>query len=93
MFILSPSLNVETASRALSDGMKAIAGGQVEIDLAPVTVVDSAAVAVLLAWQRAATARGARLLIKNVPANLQSLAKLYGVADLLHPITSPAHSH
>jgi phospholipid transport system transporter-binding protein len=48
------------------------------------TAVDSAAVATLLAWQRAALERGSALRFTNLPANLQSLIELYGVADLLH---------
>ena len=54
-----------------------------------VTVVDSSAVATLLAWRRAATARGAALDFGTLPANLQSLADLYGVSALLQGIAAP----
>jgi phospholipid transport system transporter-binding protein len=44
---------------------------------------DSAAVAALLVWRRAAQSAGLSLHIASVPAGLQSLADLYGVAELL----------
>jgi phospholipid transport system transporter-binding protein len=78
------TLTVNNAKATFEAGLRAIEGGQPEIDLAQLTAVDSAAVATLLAWQRAAVARGATLAYRNMPANLRSLADLYGVAELLH---------
>jgi phospholipid transport system transporter-binding protein len=40
-------------------------------------------VALLLAWQREAQARGARLTLSGLPAALRSLATLYGVDELI----------
>lgn len=57
--------------------------GDVIVDLQGVTDVDSSALSLIFEWQRAARTRGARLQVRNLPANLQSLATLYGVADLL----------
>jgi phospholipid transport system transporter-binding protein len=93
MFKPSASLTVANAKTALAEGLGAIASGQTGFDLADVTVVDSAAVATLLAWQRAALARGATLAFSNLPANLQSLAALYGVAELLAPAASVGQRH
>jgi phospholipid transport system transporter-binding protein len=78
------TLTVNNAKTTFEAGLRAIMDGQSEIDLAQLTAVDSAAVATLLGWQRAALARGATLAYKNMPANLSSLARLYGVAKLLH---------
>ena len=47
------------------------------------TQIDSAAVAVLLAWQRAAAQRGQALALAGVTPQLRSLASLYGVEGLL----------
>ncbi len=84
MFRPTLTLTVNNAKTALEAGLHAITSGQTEIDLAQLTVVDSAAVATLLAWQRAALKQGALLKLINLPANLQSLIALYGVTDLLH---------
>lgn len=89
MFRPTLTLTLNNAKTALDAGLRAIASGQTDIDLAQLTVIDSAAVATLLAWQRAALARGAMLRFSNFPANLQSLAALYGVADLLQPASTP----
>ncbi|OWW20025.1 STAS domain-containing protein [Noviherbaspirillum denitrificans] len=80
------SLTVHDAQSVLDDGLRAIAGGQTEIDLAELTLVDSAAVATMLAWQRAAHRDGKSLVFRNLPANLQSLVHLYGVDELLHTV-------
>lgn len=72
------------AASALHQGLTAIAAGQTCIDLGGLRSLDSAAVATLVAWQRAAQARGASLQFTQIPASLQSLAQLYGV-DLRLP--------
>jgi phospholipid transport system transporter-binding protein len=90
MFRPGLTLTVNNAKTVLHAGLSAIQSGETVIDLSDVTVVDSAAVATLLAWQRAAHQRGKSLTLLNLSANLQGLAKLYGVADLLQS-ASPAH--
>lgn len=81
------TLTVHNATSVLDAGLRAIADGQTQIDLGELTVVDSAAVATMLAWQRAARSSGKSLEFSNLPANLQSLVNLYDVDGLLH--TSP----
>ncbi|MBV8666049.1 MAG: STAS domain-containing protein [Burkholderiaceae bacterium] len=83
MFQPTQTLTVENAESLLAQGLQAIAQGQNEIDLAQLTKVDSAGVATLLAWRRAAQAGKKPLQFVNLPANLRSLAELYGVAELL----------
>lgn len=90
VFHPAPSLTVETVGAALAAGLQAIAAGQHTIDFAGVTRVDSAAVALLLAWQRAAQAGKFTLVCQNMPPMLSSLSALYGVADLLPPATPAA---
>ncbi|HYD80357.1 MAG TPA: STAS domain-containing protein [Paucimonas sp.] len=87
MFRPTLTLTVNNATTALDAGLRAIESGQTAIDLAQLTAVDSAAVATLLEWKRAAHKRGQPLVFHNLPAGLASLAKLYGVAELL---ASPA---
>jgi phospholipid transport system transporter-binding protein len=76
-------LKVADASLALAAGLKAIEGGQHIIDFSGVTAIDSSAVAVLIAWQRAAQARSTTLSFINIPKSLQSLSALYDVDTLL----------
>ncbi|MDQ9171018.1 STAS domain-containing protein [Oxalobacteraceae bacterium R-40] len=83
MFEPSDTLNFANAKATLEAGLLAISSGQTEIDLARLASVDSSAVAVLLAWQRAAQAKGSVLHFHHVPHNLQSLIDLYSVDTLL----------
>jgi len=86
------TLTLSGAEIAYRAGLRAIEGGQTEIDLAQLTSVDSAAVATLIAWQRAARAAGRPLRFIHFPDNLRSLANLYGVADLLGIADQPQHA-
>lgn len=54
------------------------------IDLAEVTVADSAALAMLLEWQARARASGRTLAVRNAPGSLLRLAKLCEAMDLLN---------
>ena len=83
------TLTVINAKAALDQGLAAIKSGQTVFDLGTVKTADSSAVAVLLAWKRAARKTGAALSYVNIPASLQSLAELYGVDDFL--VESPAN--
>ena len=77
------SLTVHNATSALEQGLDAIRSGQTKFDLRNVKAVDSAAVSVMLTWQRAAQDAGGVLELKNLPNNLKNLTKLYGVCSLV----------
>lgn len=83
MFQPGATLTFNNAQSALTAGLQAIAAGQTEIDFAGVTTVDSAAVATMLAWRRAALSRAEPLVFSNLPANLRNLLSLYDVAALI----------
>jgi len=84
------ALTVQTAQAVLDAGLRAIAQGQQQIDLSRLTAVDSAAVATLLAWLRAARRLGRPLVFSQFPPNLQSLIDLYGVTELLYAAPAAA---
>jgi len=80
-------ITMETAASLLDAGRGLCgqiecSGGRV-IDLSGVTAVDSAALSVVLAWMRAARQNGSTLRLEGVPQQLQSLAALYDLGDLL----------
>ena len=77
------TFNFLNAKQILEEGLKAIANGEHECDLSKLEQVDSASVAVLLAWQKAARQNKLHLRIINTPESLISLASLYGVSELL----------
>ena len=53
------------------------------VDLERVDRVDSAGIAVVLAWKRRAAAEGKPLVFAGVPRSMTSLAELYGVENFL----------
>ena len=80
---LSGPVTIRNAAALLEEGSGLFKGEAVTLDLSGVTEVDSAAVSLLLEWRRAAQRRNGHIAFVNLPGNLQSLAKLYGVTDLL----------
>jgi phospholipid transport system transporter-binding protein len=83
MLSLDTSLTNRNAAAVLRDGLARLAQGEAQVDCSKLTQVDSAAVAVLLAWQREANRRGQSLAVTGAPAQLAELAALYGVDSLL----------
>jgi phospholipid transport system transporter-binding protein len=71
------------AASLLQSGEAAIRGGDARIDMSSVQRCDSSAVALVLAWERAARACGLQLHLQGVPPSLSSLATLYGVESLI----------
>jgi|WetSurMetagenome_2_1015567.scaffolds.fasta_scaffold140037_2 phospholipid transport system transporter-binding protein len=81
--MVSGSMTLETAAKLLTSGLAELGAGEFLFDLEAVTDADSAGLAVLFGWQRAAQAHGKQLRVANIPASLVSLAEVYGVTDLL----------
>jgi phospholipid transport system transporter-binding protein len=64
-----------------------------EVDMSGVSEVDSVTISLLFEWVRLAKARKCDLFYSNLPANLTSLATLYGVLDLIPRAAHQAASH
>ncbi len=76
---VSGSVLMDNASQILSQSNTFNLGAEVKIDFADVTSVDTAALSLMLEWQRRAVAAGSDIKFVNLPASLSSLASLYGV--------------
>jgi phospholipid transport system transporter-binding protein len=76
-------LQAQAALRMLLQGLRTQPKGDVVVDAAALTRFDSSALAVLLECRRACLAVGRAFYLHQAPQRLQSLAKLYGVAELL----------
>lgn len=57
-------------------------GPVVEIDASGIQELDTSCIALLLQCQRIVQARGLRVVVQGVPAQLAALMSLYGVAEL-----------
>jgi len=82
-WMLAGALSVDTAASVLEASRSAALPPSGVVSLAGVESVDSAAVAVLLAWRRRAVAEGKDLSFTDVPASLSALADLYDVKELI----------
>lgn len=80
---ISGSLTIETVTQLFERGLDFAGENSLVVDLEQVLTVDSAAVSLLLAWVRQAQSNGLDLSFTNIPANLLSLANLYGVTEML----------
>ena len=80
---VSGRLTMETVAALFNTGLQPEKDGALVIDMAQVEAVDSAAVSLLLSWLRRAQSNRVAISFDHVPDNLLSLARLYGVAELL----------
>jgi phospholipid transport system transporter-binding protein len=79
-------LHITTVSALLPLGSDAINGGRAAvIDLAGVTASDSSGLALLIEWLSVAKSAGRSLRFENIPSQLQQLARLSEVEELLVP--------
>lgn len=80
---VSGRMTMAEASALLEEGGRGLIEPMTTFDLAAVTEADSSALSVLFGWMRAARQRNIAVEFRNTPANLLSLAEVYGVTELL----------
>ena len=77
-------VTLENVLALREDGLRLFSAHETVLDLAGVPEVDSTALSLLFEWRRAALAGGRSIRYVNLPDNLTSLAKLYGVTELVN---------
>lgn len=80
---LAGPLTLKTVKALFDQGLQAGGRSRLAVDMSQVEAVDSAAVSLMLAWLREAQRTNVTICFSNIPDNLMSLARLYGVADML----------
>jgi len=80
---LTGAVNLENVIALREQGLSLFTAAVTELDLSGVTEVDSTALSLLFEWRRAALAANRRIRYVNLPENLSSLARLYGVTELV----------
>jgi phospholipid transport system transporter-binding protein len=91
--LVSGPLTLAGITAVLREGSAVISQGVHTVDLGGVEELDSSALALLLAWLREAKQLKRELVFANLPQGLTTIARLYGVAELLPAVlpASPAH--
>ena len=81
-----PQRITHAEAQTVLEGLLAVAQtqpGPMVLDASALRVFDTSALAVVLACQRAALSRGATLTLQGLPERAKTLAKVYGVSQLL----------
>ena len=81
--VIRGRLTIATVPALFESGLRHLASEDLLVDFSQVEAVDSAAVSMLLGWTRAAQRSQHTLRVTALPEDLLSLARLYGVAELL----------
>lgn len=84
---------LQEGRRHLDEGRRRLDEGVRVVDLGEVTEMDSALLALLLAWLRDAQSRDRPLEFANPPESLRTIARLYGVDGFLQVGSAAAPSH
>ncbi|MCB5190269.1 STAS domain-containing protein [Methylobacillus arboreus] len=87
-WLVSGDITVNQVDSLLAESKALPMSAALEIDLAQVAEVDTVALSLIFEWTRQAQAAKADINIVHLPANLSSLATLYGVLELI-----PQSSH
>jgi phospholipid transport system transporter-binding protein len=83
-FVLEGELSFASASLALKSTAQVFSSRSEKVfDLAGIMRADSAGVALLLEWRRRAREAGLKLRYVNVPSQLQAIARVVRVEDIL----------
>ncbi len=78
---LEGDLTLSNASLWLAESEAVLRAGTQIFDMANIGQLDSSALSLMLSLRRRAQAAGSAVEFRNIPENLASLAKLYGVDD------------
>jgi phospholipid transport system transporter-binding protein len=87
--VVGGPVTLANVTQVLTEGLAQIENGVRTVDLGEVTELDSSLVAALLAWMREARHHDAELGFINLPGGLTTIAKLYGVDQLLPAGAAP----
>jgi phospholipid transport system transporter-binding protein len=80
---VSGDVLMDNANLILNQSATFKINGEVEVDFSEVNNIDTSALSLMLEWQRRAIEAGGKIKFVNLPANLSSLADLYGVQDFI----------
>jgi phospholipid transport system transporter-binding protein len=81
--LVSGPVTLANVTALLEEGRRHLAEGVQTVDLGEVSDMDSALLALILAWLRDASARSQPIAFANLPQSLRTIARLYGVERLL----------
>ena len=92
-WVLSGEIDFDTVPALLGHpGANMVRGRNIQVDLAEVTRVDSAGLALMVEWLRESRRKGMGISFNNVPEQLQSMARICGLQDILFEQQQDGHN-
>jgi phospholipid transport system transporter-binding protein len=85
--MIGGSLTIANAPEIYAQGLQLVTQANYCVNFSQVEGVDSSAVSIVLAWQRAAQNANKILTLSHLPNSLSSLAELYGVLEFLPAVS------
>jgi phospholipid transport system transporter-binding protein len=83
-WLISGDVIIGTAKAILDESVSLTLAQNTAIDFSKVTDIDTTAISLILEWKRRAAKQNASISVINLPENLTSLVKLYGVSELIN---------
>jgi len=80
---VSGDLLMDNASELLLKSESLSMNDEFVVDFSRVTKVDTAALSLMMEWQRRASVSASKVSFANLPTNLSNLVTLYGVAEFV----------
>jgi phospholipid transport system transporter-binding protein len=81
---LAGEVVIDTVSTLLETSKALPIVANTEIDFSGVTNIDTSTISLILEWKRRAQKENQAIKFVNLPANLNSLTQLYGVAEIIN---------
>ncbi len=78
---------MDNANLILQESQALAMGDEFLVDFSAVSKVDTAALSLMMEWQRRALAASSRVSFANLPLNLSRLVSVYGLTDFM-PVSS-----
>lgn len=88
--VVKTPMTVDTVGDLLTETLPMLEGN-VEIDFAEVSEVDSSSISLMFEWLRQAQIKSASIMFSNLPQTAVSLSTLYGVLEMLPQRAPAAH--
>ena len=82
-WLVSGDVLMHNAGEILNQSNDFLMAHVIEIDFSAVADVDTVALSLMMEWQRRAIVANGKVTFAHLPANLASLAALYGVTDFI----------
>ncbi|SFK46576.1 phospholipid transport system transporter-binding protein [Nitrosomonas aestuarii] len=88
--VVQGAVTVNNVTALTQEGIALLDHEYMLVDLQQVIEVDSTVISMLFEWLREANKKNCHLEFIRLPASIESLVQLYGVNDIITPLSNPS---